>query len=206
MITSELGDIPEGWEVSNLTSVANYKNGLAMQKFRPTGEESLPVLKIKELNQGFTDSNSDKCDIDIRDDVKVYDGDVIFSWSGTLLMKLWTGGKAGLNQHLFKVTSDKYYKWFYYLWTKYYLRSFIEIAKDKATTMGHIKRQHLEEAVVLVPNIELLENLNEVLSPIIDMIVKKGLEISNIETMRDNLLPKLLSGEIEISDAEEIKQ
>lgn len=205
MVSSKLGEIPVGWEVSNLTNIANYKNGLAMQKFRPTEKHWLPVLKIKELNQGFTDNNSGRCTEDIIDAVKVYNGDVIFSWSGTLLVKLWSGGNAGLNQHLFKVTSTSYPKWFYYLWTKFHLKSFIEVAKDKATTMGHIKRHHLDDALVLVPNTKLLESFNEVLSPIIDMIIKKGLEISSIETVRDNLLPKLLSGEVKISDAEVTK-
>lgn len=73
---------------------------------------------IKELSQGFVDTNSERCDIDIKDSVTIYNGDVIFSWSATLLVKIWTGGNGGLNQHLFKVTSDEYPKWFYYYWTK----------------------------------------------------------------------------------------
>ena len=103
MVDSELGEIPDGWVVSSLPEIANYQNGLAMQKFRPKGEASLPVIKIKELNQGFVDSNSERCDVDIKDSVTIYDGDVIFSWSATLLVKIWTGGTGGLNQHLFNV-------------------------------------------------------------------------------------------------------
>src|SRR5699024_7668027 len=131
MVESDVGMIPEGWEVESLSKIANFQNGLAMQKFRPgEGEDSLPVLKIKELRQGFTDYNSDLCSTNIKDSVKVYDGDVIFSWSATLLVKLWVGGNAGLNQHLFKVTSEEHSKWFYYLWTKHYLDLFNAIAQD----------------------------------------------------------------------------
>ncbi|EGP4822778.1 restriction endonuclease subunit S [Enterococcus faecium] len=205
MVDSELGKTPEGWEATSLSDIANYKNGLAMQKFRPDeDEESLPVLKIKELNQGFTDSNSDRCSIDISDEVKIENGDVVFSWSGTLLVKIWTGGDAGLNQHLFKVTSNKFPKWYYYLWTKFYMNKFIGIAKDKATTMGHIKRQHLNEAKVLIPSFDMLEKFGKVLGPTIDMVTEKGIENLELSNLRDSLLPKLLSGEIELPEDEEV--
>ncbi|PQG70768.1 restriction endonuclease subunit S, partial [Enterococcus faecalis] len=205
MVDNELGKIPEGWEATSLSDIANYKNGLAMQKFRPDeNEKSLPVLKIKELNQGFTDSNSDRCSIDISDEVKIENGDVVFSWSGTLLVKIWTGGEAGLNQHLFKVTSNKFPKWYYYLWTKFYMNKFIGIAKDKVTTMGHIKRQHLSEAKVIIPSINMLEKFGKVLGPTIDMITEKGIENLELSNLRDSLLPKLLSGEIELPEDEEV--
>ena len=207
MVQSELGEIPEGWEIKSLDTIAHYENGLAMQKYRPDNEkESLPVLKIRELNQGYVDSRSDRCTKNIKESVKVYDGDVIFSWSGTLLVKIWFGGEAGLNQHLFKVTSKYYPKWFYYLWTKHYLERFINIASDKATTMGHIRRADLSDAKVFVPPDHLLKNFNKVFSPILDMIIIKGIEERKLSRLRDELLPKLLSGEIELPDESEVTE
>ncbi len=128
--------IPSGWEESNLLATADYLNGLAMQKFRPVGEDTgLPVLKIKELRQGMCDETSERCSSNINPQYIVQDGDVIFSWSGSLLVDFWCGGICGLNQHLFKVTSNKFDKWFYYAWTKHYLANFSAIAADMATTM-----------------------------------------------------------------------
>lgn len=93
----------------NLIDIANYTNGLAMQRFRPwDSEKGIPVLKIKELGQGKIDSSSDVCNKNIPNEYIVNDGDIIFSWSGTLMVNVWCGGLCGLNQHLFKVTSDKY--------------------------------------------------------------------------------------------------
>nr|WP_068130321.1 restriction endonuclease subunit S [Nosocomiicoccus ampullae] len=205
MVVSELGMIPEGWEVNSLSKIASFQNGLAMQKFRPKeDEDSLPVLKIKELRQGFTDPNSDLCSINIKDSVKVYDGDVIFSWSATLLVKLWVGGDAGLNQHLFKVTSIDHSKWFYYLWTKHYLDIFNAIAKDKATTMGHIKRSHLDESKVIIPTQKYYDYFDSVFNKIIDQKVNLLKENKSLAELRDTLLPKLLSGEIELPDDKEV--
>lgn len=198
-VDSELGMIPEGWEVGTLTEIASYINGLAMQKYPPENiEYSLPVLKIKELGQGFCGTDSDRCSCNIKDECKIHNGDVIFSWSGTLLVDVWCGGDCGLNQHLFKVTSKDYPKWFYYYWTKHHLREFIHIAKDKAVTMGHIKRGHLEEAMVAIPDNDSMEKAHELFEPILSKMISLRLENSRLSLLRDTLLPRLMSGEIEV--------
>ena len=197
-------DTPEllgEFSVGSLADAANYVNGLAMQKYRPiSGEKGLPVLKIKELGQGRIDSSSDFCSNEIDSYYKVYDGDVIFSWSGTLMVKIWCGGKCGLNQHLFKVSSKTTPKWFYYFWTKHHLDNFIRIAKDKAVTMGHIKREELEKAEVLFPNNSVMKKLDTLMAPFLDQIIEKECEIRILALLRDTLLPKLMSGELKIND------
>ena len=198
---SELGMIPEGWKVGRLTEIASYMNGLAMQKFPPeNNEDSLPVLKIKELGQGFCGTDSDRCSCNIKDECKIHNGDVIFSWSGTLLVDVWCGGDCGLNQHLFKVTSKEYPKWFYYYWTKHHLQEFIHIAKDKAVTMGHIKRGHLEEAMVAIPDNDSMEKAHELFEPILSKMISLRLESSRLSLLRDTLLPRLMSGELEVTE------
>lgn len=198
-VDSELGMIPEEWKVGRLTEIASYMNGLAMQKFPPeNNEDSLPVLKIKELGQGFCGPDSDRCSCNIKDECKIHNGDVIFSWSGTLLVDVWCGGDCGLNQHLFKVTSKDYPKWFYYYWTKHHLQEFIHIAKDKAVTMGHIKRGHLEEALVAIPDNDSMEKAHELFEPILSKMISLRLENSRLSLLRDTLLPRLMSGEIEV--------
>lgn len=200
-VDSELGMIPEGWKVGRLTEIASYMNGLAMQKFPPENDEdSLPVLKIKELGQGFCGTDSDRCSCNIKDECKIHNGDVIFSWSGTLLVDVWCGGDCGLNQHLFKVTSKDYPKWFYYYWTKHHLQEFIHIAKDKAVTMGHIKRGHLEEALVAIPDNDSMERAHELFEPILSKMISLRLENSRLSLLRDTLLPRLMSGEIEVPE------
>lgn len=200
-VDSELGMIPEGWKVGGLTEIASYMNGLAMQKFPPeNNEESLPVLKIKELGQGFCGTDSDRCACNIKDECKIHNGDVIFSWSGTLLVDVWCGGDCGLNQHLFKVTSNDYPKWFYYYWTKHHLQEFIHIAKDKAVTMGHIKRGHLEEALVAIPDNDSMKKANELFEPILNKMISLRLENSRLSLLRDTLLPRLMSGELEVPE------
>jgi len=184
-----------------LTDIARYTNGLAMQKYRPQEREAgIPVLKIKELGQKACDQASDRCSPNIKTDYIVHDGDIIFSWSGTLLVDIWTGGKCGLNQHLFKVTTDKYPPWFVYFWTCVHLDNFIRIAKDKAVTMGHIKRSDLERSKVFIPSTSTLIKLDEIFTPIYNSYISNSIENRKLSKLRDTLLPKLMSGELKISD------
>ena len=185
-----------------LTDIAVYLNGLAMQKFPATDiERSLPVLKIKELGQRKCDDCSDRCSDSIDADYIIDNEDIIFSWSGTLMVDVWCGGKCGLNQHLFKVTPLKNYpRWFVYYWTNRHLKKFKLIAKDKAVTMGHIRRGDLENAEVAIPtNLNMLE-INARINPLFQSIIDRRLEITKLENIRDALLPKLMSGELTINE------
>ena len=194
------GVTPDDWKSASLLDIADYLNGLAMQKYRPVDDEvGLPVLKIKELRQGFCDSNSELCSPNIKADYIIQNGDVIFSWSGSLLVDFWCGGKCGLNQHLFKVTSKGFDKWFYYIWTKNHLNRFIAIAADMATTMGHIKRSELEKSLVLIPNETDYAKIGNLLKPIYEEIIKNRIENQRLANLRDTLLPKLMNGEIDVS-------
>lgn len=194
------GKMPDDWQEKRLTDIADYTNGLAMQKFRPQeGEKGLPVLKIRELRQGFCDINSESCTSGIKNEYIVHDGDVIFSWSGSLLIDFWCSDICGLNQHLFKVTSKKFDKWFYYSWTHYHLEHFISIAEDKATTMGHIKREDLGKAKVIIPSFTCYQYIGALISPLYELIIKNRIENLRLAQLRDALLPKLMSGEIDVS-------
>lgn len=196
------GEQPTEWQIGSLIDIADYLNGLAMQRFRPAeGENGLPVLKIKELRQGSCDSSSELCSPNIRNDYIVHDGDVIFSWSGSLLVDFWCGGDCGLNQHLFKVTSRKYDKWFYYAWTCHHLDQFVAMAADKATTMGHIKREALENAEVIIPDEDSYLQLGDLLAPLYEHVINNRVESRKLSQLRDSLLPKLMTGEISVQEA-----
>ena len=198
---TELGLIPKGWEIVSLSAIADYINGLAMQQYRPIeGEKGLSVLKIKELGQGNTDDSSELCSPSlIGEKYIIDDGDIIFSWSGTLMVKVWCGGKCGLNQHLFVVEPKDYPHWFAYQWTKHHLDNFIHIAKDKAVTMGHIKRGELDKAKVVVPNGTSMVVIDSMMKPLHDQIISNMKESRRLTFLRDTLLPRLMSGELKIN-------
>jgi type I restriction enzyme S subunit len=203
LVDSELGEIPEGWEVRGLDEIARFLNGLALQKYPPYGDEWLPVIKIAQLRAGHT-RGADRASADLDSDYVVADGDILFSWSGSLECVIWTGGKGALNQHLFRVTSRNYPKWFYYFWIHEHLPSFRHIASGKATTMGHIQRHHLSEAKVIVPPRPILAAADTVTGRLLQHRIQNGIQSHILAALRDTLLPRLISGELRVKDAERI--
>ena len=160
-------EIPEGWGADSLWNIANFYNGLAMQKYRPDTNEDdyLPVIKIREMMNGFS-KDTERAGLDIPSEAVVDRGDILFSWSATLEVIIWGKEKGALNQHIFKVTSDTYPKSFIYFELKSYLKVFKAIAELRKTTMGHITQDHLKQAKIVVPPIELISKLYTQLQPI----------------------------------------
>ena len=192
-------EIPQGWHCGSLLDIAEYTNGLACQKYRPTDENKLPVIKIKEMHDGIS-SDTEWVKADIPDDVKVFDGDVLFSWSASLEVMLWAYGNGGLNQHIFKVTSkNDYPRSFYFYQLVHYIGVFKQMAEARKTTMGHITQDHLRQSTIaLPPNVDIANKLEEKLCPIFDAIVKNNQEITNLTKQRDELLPLLMNGQASV--------
>jgi len=188
----------EEWEEKPLSSIAIFLNGLACQKYPPKNEiDKLPVLKIRELSSGIG-NDSDWATTDVGVEYIVHAGDVIFAWSASLMVKIWDGEDCILNQHLFKVTSDKYPKWFYYFWCKHHLDEFISIAQSHATTMGHIKRNDLDTAMVLVPSDEELLSMTAQMEGLLRKMENNNEQINTLIQTRDGLLPRLMNNEVKI--------
>lgn len=191
-------EVHEVWEERPLSSIANFLNGLACQKYPPKNElEKLPVLKIRELSGGISES-SDWATSEMKPEYIVEAGDVIFAWSASLMIKVWDGERCVLNQHLFKVTSTAFPKWFYLMWCKHHLAEFISISSSHATTMGHIKRGDLDAAMVSVPPENKLKAMTEQMTPLLDKQIAIAKQMRSLEKLRDNLLPKLMSGEVRV--------
>ena len=193
-------EIPDGWYCGTLLDIAQYTNGLACQKFRPIDDNKLPVIKIKEMHDGIS-SETEFVKSDIPKSVKVYDGDVLFSWSASLEVMLWAYGNGGLNQHIFKVTSNNGYpRSFYFYQLIDYIGNFKRMAEARKTTMGHITQDHLKQSTIaLPPNTNIANKLEERLSPIFDAIINNSQEIMNLTKQRDNLLPLLMNGQVSVN-------
>ena len=193
-------EIPKGWLCGTLLDIAEYTNGLACQKYRPTDDRKLPVIKIKEMHEGLS-VDTEWVKADIPDDVKVFDGDVLFSWSASLEVMLWAYGNGGLNQHIFKVTSKNGYpRSFYFYQLIHYIGVFKQMAEARKTTMGHITQDHLRQSTIaLPPNVDIANKLEEKLCPIFDVIVKNSQEIMTLTKQRDELLPLLMNGQATVN-------
>ncbi|WP_313297752.1 restriction endonuclease subunit S [Diaphorobacter sp.] len=189
-------EVPEGWSDVSLVDIATFTNGIACQKYYPSdGEETYRVIKIREFSSGF-DENSESVRQSVPEKVIVHDGDILFSWSATLEVKLWTGGIGALNQHIFKVTSKNYPKTFYYFEILKYLEYFKMVAELRKTTMGHITKDHLVSSRIGLPPKNLIQEMDAKLSPAIKSVVGNSQQNLRLAKLRDWLLPMLMNGQV----------
>jgi type I restriction enzyme S subunit len=114
----------------------------------------------------------------------------------------WAGGPGALNQHLFKVISGRYPRWLCYLGVHQHLEDFRHVAAGKATTMGHIQRRHLSDAKLPISTEDLLSAMDSILQPIVESTWHRAVQSRTLSALRDALLPKLISGELRVKDAE----
>lgn len=185
-----------------LYDFADYINGAA---FKPSecGDHGLPIIKIVELKNGITDSTK-YFDGFKGEKYLIQDKDILFSWSGnpdtSIDIFIWTHGKAILNQHTFNVKSNTGHRWFTFLMLKYFKPEFSRIASNKQTTgLGHVTATDLKR-LTFVFNKDAIEAFEHEVSPFMETIYTNMMEKQRLEQLRDNLLPKLMSGEIDVSD------
>ena len=192
-------EIPEGWEVGNLYDIAEYVNGLACQNYRPKeSEKSLPVIKIREMNEGIT-ADTEKVSASIPGKYRIYAGDILFSWSASLEIKIWTGETGGLNQHIFKVIPKGYFsKGYVYQQLSAYLVNFQKMAESRKTTMGHITSDHIKQSRILIPPKEIISAFNQKTLSIFNYQLSIEKETQKLTALRDRLLPLLMNGQVEV--------
>jgi len=197
---SEIGRIPRGWRVGALTDLARFVNGKAFTKH--ANGRGRPILRIRELHNGI-DQGTPRSDLDADDDLVARFDDILFAWSGSLGAYRWPGDESLINQHIFKVIPDGWPAWFVSAWLEEHMETFRAIARDKATTMGHIQRRHLVEARVPVPTAQVISEADGVIGPLDRQRATLVGESRTLGLVRDALLPKLVSGQIRVPDTAE---
>ena len=207
---SELGEIPAEWEMRALYDCAEYINGLAFRNDDFSQERAgLPVIKIGELKSGIT-SQTKFTEANLDSKYRILSGDILFSWSGSpdtsIDTFVWTGGDGWLNQHIFKV---KFYrpqeKVFVYFLLRHFKTVFVEIARNKQTTgLGHVTAQDLRRLKTVFPPNVVLQAFNRVVESLFQSAYGNSCESCTLATLRDTLLPKLISGELRVKGAERV--
>jgi type I restriction enzyme S subunit len=181
-----------------LSATARFVNGKAFTKGASgTGRV---VIRIAELNSGLGGSTVFS-DAEVGDDFLARPGDILFAWSGSLTLHRWFRAEAMVNQHIFKVIPNEYPSWLVYELLRDRMAYFKGIAADKATTMGHIQRRHLDE-LVDVPSSSSIDRVDGLMTSLWDRTFLAERENETLAATRDALLPQLMSGALRVRDAE----
>ncbi|MDQ0869165.1 type I restriction enzyme S subunit [Arthrobacter sp. V1I9] len=184
-----------------LSGTAQFVNGKAFTK--GASGHGRVVIRIAELNSGIGASTVYN-DIDVEAQHVARPGDLLFAWSGSLTLHRWFRPEAIVNQHIFKVIPNAGYPyWLVYELLRHKLDQFKAIAADKATTMGHIQRKHLDEPVA-VPAEETIRRHDELMTALWEKSLAAEVENLKLVETRDVLLPQLMSGNVRVKNAEKV--
>lgn len=194
--TKIVDGVPEGWKRPSMNDIAHYLNGYA---FKPDdwGDKGKPIIKIKEMNEGITTSTPRNEGSTIPEKYNIIAGDILFSWSATLTAIIWDSEDGLLNQHLFKVTPNDG------ICREYVLQSILKTLDEfrnltTGSTMKHIQRSKLKEVFVNLPTRELMDKFAFLAEVYREKILRLQKQTNALAEARDRLLPKLMSGELEV--------
>ena len=188
--------VPEGWEKKAISQLGEYLNGFA---FKPSDwqESGKPIIKIKEMGNGVGNETPRNNGERVPAKYLIKQGDLLFSWSATLMVIVWGGEEGWLNQHLFKVTpSEGIGREFLLQSISYTIEEFQNLTTG--STMKHIQRNKLDQVFVNVPNGEIMKLYSDIAEKTREQILRLSSQIRLLTEARDRLLPKLMSGEINV--------
>jgi type I restriction enzyme S subunit len=203
MVESELGLVPKGWEVRAFDEIATFTNGYA---FKPDdwGDEGLPIIKIKELKAGVQSDTPRYVSL-LPERYRIKYGDLLFSWSADLDVYIWGDSDGWLNQHLFLVHSKETSVPHSYLFHSLKAAMPAFRTRSNGATMKHIKRSALSEVKATLPPSEVMSAFDLIARPLHELVMVLSRKNANLRTTRDLLLPKLISGELDVSTLPEPK-
>ncbi len=194
--TKIVDGVPEGWERKPISQLGEYLNGFA---FKPSDwqEFGKPIIKIKEMGNGVSNDTPRNNGERVPEKYLIKAGDLLFSWSATLMVIVWSGEDGWLNQHLFKVTPAKEIS------REFLLQSISNTIVEfqnltTGSTMKHIQRNKLDQVFVNVPNDEIMKLYSIIAEKEREETINLSSQIRLLTEARDRLLPKLMSGEIAV--------
>ena len=210
LVESQIGPLPEDWEVMQLYGIADFSNGAAYKDihFSPDNE-GLPVIKIAELKAGVT-ANTKFTATELGERYRIEQEEILFSWSGnpdtSIDTFIWDGGPAWLNQHIFRVRENGTApRAWVYIQLKTLRSTFAEIARDKQTTgLGHVTIGDMKRLMICKPSGEIVLAFDGIARPILERIASNQLAIRVLASIRDTLLPRLISGKLRVPEAEKL--
>ena len=205
---SELGLVPKGWTNAPIYDMATFINGAAYKAFEPNAERrGRPIIKIAELKSGVTTQTA-YSDVAMPDKYLIETGDILFSWSGnpdtSIDTFVWTFEKAWLNQHIFRVLPNASHERTFVLQMLRHLKPlFTELARNKQTTgLGHVTVADMKRELIAMPPVDLVRQFDLKVGPIHARIFENQRQAQTLSTLRDTLLPRLISGQLRLPEAQ----
>lgn len=196
-IDSELGKIPEGWKVESIYSISEVIYGAPFSSNLFNNKQlGTPIIRIRDLpneaSNTYTTESHPKGYL-------IKQGDIVVGMDGEFKAYLWGGDNAWLNQRICVFKSKLNVSTAFVMFSIVPLLNEVE-SSELATTVIHLGKNDIDRFKIILPKLNILKEFNRISIPIFDAIIKNKRESQRLAQLRDTLLPKLMSGEVNISD------
>lgn len=191
------GQCPPHWKEADIYSIADiiYGAPFASKLFNTDGD-GLPIIRIRDLKEQafvtYTTEQHPKGHL-------IKPGDIVVGMDGEFRPYIWGNTEAWLNQRVCIFDNKRPKGKAFVLFTIKPLLFQIE-RTQVATTVIHIGKKDYDAFEFILPDADTLDQFDSITAPMIDQIVNNCLENKRLAEMRDALLPRLMSGELDVSD------
>ena len=202
--TESMGWIPEGWEVESIYKLISVIYGAPFKSsmFIPAGE-GMPVIRIRDLKTG-TPQNWTTEDHPKKKLIKT--GDVVVGMDAEFRATIWPGENGYLNQRLFLARPKEGSVNNFFVQHSLAPQLEFEENTQVGTTVSHLGKKELDKFTALNPGKELLFEYSKATTPLLERLVSNHVALKTLTRLRDTLLPKLISGELRVSEAEQLTE
>ena len=197
-VDSELGMIPEGWKVGSPYEYVKVVYGAPYKsaKFNDNGE-GLPLIRIRDLK----DCNPQFYTPEILPQTEYVNmGDIVAGMDAEFVPHIWKGNTGLLNQRVCKLMPQQ--TSISTLFVLYLMKPELEFVQSykTGTTVSHLGKADIDKFVVVLPPLKVVEECSKILDSILQRIKNISAESRTLSTLRDTLLPRLMSGELEVPE------
>ena len=195
MVDSELGMIPNGWEVVNYINTSDIQYGFAFKSKLFNDKEGKPIIRIRDISNSYTPTYTTE---EYNDLYIVTKNDILVGMDGEFKAHIWGGKDSLLNQRLLRIRpKDNNSIAYSYFSIKEPLR-YLENSKV-GTTVIHLGKKDIDNIKIVYPPNNLISKYRDIADNLINKICENKVEIMELLELRDSLLPKLMSGEIKVN-------
>lgn len=197
-VESELGMIPEGWKVGSPYEYVKVVYGAPYKsaKFNDNGE-GFPLIRIRDLK----DCNPQFYTSEILPQTEYINmGDIVAGMDAEFVPHIWKGKTGLLNQRVCKLMPQQ--TSISNLFVLYLMKPELEFVQSykTGTTVSHLGKADIDKFVVVLPPLEVIEECSKILDSILQKMKNNSAETRTLSLLRDTLLPRLMSGELEVPE------
>ena len=197
-VESELGMIPEGWKVGNIYEYidviygAPYKSSLFNEN-----KDGLPLIRIRDLKTNAPQFYTPEL---LPNTEYINAGDIVAGMDAEFIPYVWLGERGVLNQRCckFKGKNDAI--------SNYYIRFLIKPELEyvqsykTGTTVSHLGKSDIDRFKLMTPPLDVVLAFSERVNPMKEEVVNRAKESRRLASLRDALLPRLMSGELKVNE------